>query len=180
MSDPYIGEIQLFGFTFNPRGWAYCNGALLPIQQNTALFSLLGTAYGGNGTSTFQLPNLAGRAVCSQGQGGGLTDRARGETFGSESVTLQSNEIPTHRHTLKFYGQSDPNKRKSTPSNGDAFSLPTQSTSKFFTSTGPANTPLNIAIADANPGGGQPHPNMQPYLALNFCIALQGIFPSRN
>ena len=115
MSDPYIGEIQIFGFNFNPRGWAFCNGAVLPISQNTALFALLGTTHGGNGQSTFQLPNLAARAACHFGQGPGLGSRAMGETFGASTATLSILEIPPHSHGVNAFTQPDPAKRTSAP-----------------------------------------------------------------
>ena len=175
MSEPFLGEIQIFGFNFAPKGWAFCSGATMPIQQNIALFSLLGTQYGGNGQTTYQLPNLAGRAACSQGQGPGLTPRTIGEPFGSSAVTLLSTEIPNHTHTLQFFNQGDPNKRLSTPQANAALNLPSQAASKFFAPAG-AMAPL-AATALQPAGGSQPHENRQPYLALNFCIALQGVFP---
>ena len=122
MSEPFIGEIQMFGFYFNPRNWAYCNGATLPIQQNTALFALLGTQYGGNGQTTFQLPNFAGRGGCQQGQGPGLTPRSLGETFGTNTVTLTSTQIPQHNHGITAFAQSDGNKKSGSPSNNSALS----------------------------------------------------------
>ncbi|MFE1570217.1 phage tail protein [Comamonas odontotermitis] len=176
MSEPFIGEIQILGFNFAPRDWAFCSGATMPIQQNTALFSLLGTQYGGNGQTTFQLPNLMARAACSQGQGPGLTSRTIGEPFGSSAVTLLSTEIPNHTHTLQFFNQGDPAKRLSTPQANAALNLPSQASSKFFAPAG-AMTPLApTALQPA--GGSQPHENRQPFLGLNFCIALQGVFPS--
>ena len=108
MTEPYIGQIQLFGFNFNPLGWAFCNGTTLPISQNTALFSLVGTIYGGNGQTTFQLPNFAGRAGCQQGNGPGLSPRSLGETFGVNTVTLTSNQIPQHNHGVNAYSQTAP------------------------------------------------------------------------
>ncbi|WP_021027600.1 phage tail protein [Comamonas sp. B-9] len=176
MSEPFVGEIQIFGFNFPPQGWASCSGATLPIQQNTALFSLLGTQYGGNGQTTFQLPNLTGRAACNQGQGPGLTPRVIGETFGSAAVTLNSQQIPNHTHTLQFFNQGDPAKRLSTPQANAALNLPSQAASKFFASPGEMTSLSPTALQPA--GGSQPHENRQPYLAMNFCIALQGVFPS--
>lgn len=180
MSSPFIGEIQLYGFNFNPRGWAFCNGATLPIAQNTALFSLLGTTYGGNGQTTFQLPNLSSRAACQAGQGPGLSIRDLGETFGVNSVTLSSTEIPMHNHGVNAFSQTATGSGTGAPGNGYGLSfLASSTTSKTF-----INTPLNTQFAPnmiaPSQGGGLPHENMQPYLGLNFCIALQGIFPSRN
>ncbi|PDT04272.1 microcystin-dependent protein [Rhizobium chutanense] len=175
MTQPYLGEIQLFGFDFAPRGWASCNGALLLIQQNSELFSLLGTQYGGNGKSTFQLPNFANRAGCNQGQGVGLTPRIIGSSFGSNDITLTQAEMPAHTHSLTIYNQGDASKRAASPSEGNALSLP-NSSSPFLPDAQP-NTqfaPNVIGIA----GGSQPHENRQPFLAVNFCIALVGVYPS--
>lgn len=122
MTEPYTGEIQLFGFNYAPYNWAFCNGAMLPIQQNPALYSLLGTNYGGNGQTYFQLPNFAGRAGCNQGNGPGLTSRTIGEVFGTQNVTLLSTEMPAHTHALTVYNQTDVSKRASTPSAGNSLS----------------------------------------------------------
>ena len=176
MTEPYIGEIQLFGFNFAPRNWAVCNGALLAIQQNTALFSLLGTQYGGNGTTTFALPNLAARGACNQGQAPGLTPRVIGETFGEQSVTLTTADMPSHQHGLTLYAQPDPSKRGSSPVSGNAVASPATSTPFVASGTAAAFSPNLISPT----GGGQPHENQQPYLAVNFCVALQGVFPSFN
>lgn len=177
MTQPYIGEIQLFGFNFNPRGWAFCNGATLSISQNTALFSLLGTTYGGNGQTTFQLPNLAGRAACDEGNGPGLTPRTRGQAFGVNTVTLTTTQIPQHNHGVTAYSQPDPAKRSGTPvSNGGLSILTVSPTAKTFSSASP-NAQLAANMIGTT-GGGQPHANEQPYLGVNFCIALQGIYPS--
>ena len=175
MTEPFIGEIQLFGFNFAPRGWASCNGATLAIQQNTALFALLGTNYGGNGQTTFQLPNFVNRAGCNQGQGPGLTPRTIGEVFGSNSVTLTQGEMPAHGHTLTAYNQPTGTLRTSTPAPSNFLGIPTLS-NPFI-----GGVPPNVQFAPVMcgpAGGGQPHENRQPYLASNFCIALQGIFPS--
>ena len=180
MTEPYIGEIQLFGFNFNPRGWAFCNGATLPIAQNTALFSLLGTQYGGNGQTTFQLPNFAARAACEQGQGPGLTPRTIGEIFGTNTVTLTTNEIPAHNHALTLFSQSDASKRASSPSAGNALSSVTVGTTLPFLPPGTTNTQFAPNMIVPNSGGGLPHENQQPYLGVNFCIALEGIFPPFN
>jgi microcystin-dependent protein len=170
----------MFGFNFNPRGWAFCSGATIPIQQNTALFSLLGTQYGGNGTTTFQLPNFSGRPGCSLGQGVGLTPRVIGETFGVNTVTLTNSEVPSHGHGTNAYSPTVSGSSVGTPvANGGLSLLTASTTSKTF-----INTPLNTTLAPnmllPSNGGNQPHQNQQPYLAVNFCIALQGIFPSFN
>ena len=178
MTTPYIGEIQLFGFNFNPRGWAFCNGATLPISQNTALFSLIGTIYGGNGQTTFQLPNFAGRAGCQQGNGPGLSPRSLGETFGANTVTLTSNQIPQHNHSAVLYAQNDTTKRASSPSPNNALSVSSESAATSFLPSGSPNTQFAPNMLSPSQGGGQPHQNQQPYLGVNFCIALQGVYPS--
>ncbi|HUD40844.1 MAG TPA: tail fiber protein [Dokdonella sp.] len=175
MTEPFIGEIQLFGFNFPPRGWSYCNGATLAIQQNTALFSLIGTYYGGNGLSTFQLPNLMARATCSQGQGPGLATRSIGEAFGNAQVTLTQQQMPAHVHGMVAYSQPDLSKRTNIPSANAALGLPGSATARAY--NGP---PANASFAPTMlqpAGGGQPHEERQPYLAVNFAIALQGVFP---
>jgi len=178
VTDPFIGEIQLFGFNFNPRGWAFCNGSTLPIQQNTALFALLGTQYGGNGQTIFQLPNFAGRAGCEQGQGPGLTARTIGSAFGTNTVALTDAEMPAHTHPFNVYSQSDPSKRAASPSSGSALSVPTDPNAFPFLPPGSINTQFAPSMIQPSSGGGLPHPNQQPYLGVNFCIALQGVFPS--
>ncbi|MBA3487531.1 MAG: phage tail protein [Lysobacter sp.] len=174
MTQPFVGEIQVFGFNFAPRGWAQCNGALLSIQQNTALFALLGTTYGGNGTTTFALPNLIGRAACNQGQGPGLTVRRMGETFGEAAVSLTAQQMPLHQHGLTLYAQHVQTRRTDEPANGSALSNP--GTGSTFVNSAPTTSFATNLIGVA--GAGQPHRNQQPYLAINICIALQGIFPS--
>jgi microcystin-dependent protein len=176
MTQPYIGEIQLFGFNFNPRGWAFANGATLPISQNTALFSLIGVIYGGNGQTTFQLPNFAGRAGCEQGNGPGLSPRTLGETFGVNTVTLSSNQIPAHSHNLNLYASTQ--NRASSPTPNAALSSPNEPTTNAFIPPGTINTQFAPNMLSPSQGGGQPHQNQQPYLGVNFCIALQGIYPS--
>lgn len=173
MTQPYIGEIQLFGFNFNPRGWAFANGATLPISQNTALFSLIGTIYGGNGQTTFQLPNFAGRAGCEQGNGPGLSPRTLGETFGVNTVTLTSNQIPQHNHGINAFVPAN----AGTPSANGGLSQPGIAANKPFSSGAP-NTTFAPNMLSPSQGGGFPHENQQPYLGVNFCIALQGIYPS--
>lgn len=178
MTEPFIGEIQIFGFNFNPRGWAFCNGATLPISQNTALFSLLGTSYGGNGQTTFQLPNFAGRAGCTQGQSPGLSPRSLGETFGVNTVTLTNNEIPLHNHGVVIYSQRDATRRAGTPSPNNALSVSSEAAATSFLPGGSPNTSFGANMIQPSAGGGLPHENQQPYLGVNFCIALQGIYPS--
>ena len=171
MADPFVAEIRIVGFNFAPIGWALCNGSLMPIAQNTALFSLVGTTYGGNGVSTFALPDLQGRVPMHFGQGPGLSSHDLGETGGVETVTLQPTEIPAHTHSLNAGTDAG-------AFEGPASALPGASPAKPF-HPGPADTTLASA-ALSNTGGGQPHNNMPPYLAMTFVIALQGIFPPRN
>lgn len=176
MSDSFTGEIQIFGFNFAPNGWSLCNGQLLPLSQNTALFSLLGTTYGGNGVNTFGLPNLQGQAVCSTGQAPGLQEYVLGEQFGVENVTLLQNETPTHNHTANVYNQTTNTDRFGSPSSGYALDIPAN--------FGPFTTESNAGGTFPFPmlsvtGGNLPHSNQQPYLAVNFCICLSGVFPLR-
>lgn len=173
MTEPFIGEIQLYGFNFAPRSWAFCNGATLSIAQNTALFSLIGTIYGGNGQTTFQLPNFAGRGGCQQGNGPGLSPRTLGETFGVNTVTLTSNQIPQHNHGMNAYIPSN----ASSPTVNGGLSQP-QTTANRTYSAGAPNTTLAPNMLSPSQGGGQPHQNQQPYLGVNFCIALFGVYPS--
>ncbi len=175
MTEPFIGEIQVFGFNFAPSGWAFCSGATIAIQQNTALFALLGTSYGGNGTTTFQLPNFTNRAGCNQGQGPGLSRRAIGDTFGANSETLTVAEMPAHPHQFTIYNQSDSTKKTTSPSAGN--SLTTPGGTQAFVANAQPNTQFVPTMLGVT-GSGQPHENRQPYLALNFSIALQGVFPS--
>jgi microcystin-dependent protein len=173
MSDQFLAEIRIFPFNFPPTGWAFCSGQLLPISQNTALFALLGTFYGGDGKSTFALPDLQGSAPMQTGQGQGLSERFLGEMSGVESVTLLVSEIPIHTHTIS--GSID---------DGDLrIPSPTRALAKSIGGNiyNTATSPLTLMAPQGLPpaGGGLPHNNMQPYLTLNFCIALQGIFPQR-
>jgi microcystin-dependent protein len=176
MTTPYVGEIQIFGFNFAPVGWAQCNGALLPINQNTALFSLIGTNFGGNGQTNFQLPNFAGRAACSQGQGPGLTQRDIGDAFGTEQVTLTTAQIPAHSHAMNVYHQTNAALQSNVPANGYGLTGPATS-SPYVPGNPVPNTTLAGPVIGGT-GGNQPHENRQPLLALNFCIALQGAFPA--
>jgi microcystin-dependent protein len=171
--DPFVAEIRIFPFNFAPRGWAFCNGQLLPISQNTALFSLLGTTYGGDGKTTFALPNLQGAAPMHPGQGPGLSLHDLGEASGSATVTLIESELPAHTHTLRA-ATDDADLQAPTPTRSLA-----RSTSGFAYVAGAANTAM-AATAIGTTGGSQPHNNLQPYLTLNFCIALQGVFPPRG
>lgn len=170
--DPFVAEIRIFGFNFAPKGWAFCNGKLMAISQNTALFSLLGTTYGGDGRSTFALPDLQGRSPMFYGQGPGLSYRDIGEAAGEESITLLQSEIPAHSHALNGVNDSG---LQSNP--GGAF----PARANIYKSN-PGSVPLvqmNFS-AVAPTGSSQPHNNMQPYLTLNMRIALQGIFPPRG
>lgn len=177
MSDPFVAEIRMFGFNFAPKGWAFCDGQILPISQNTALFSLLGTMYGGNGQSTFALPNLQGNAPLQTGQGPGLSDRFQGETGGQVFVTLLESEMPSHNHLL---GCGTATGTSPSPSNAvwAAARLGRLGINAYAPTPGAAPPQMSPA-ALAAAGGSQPHNNMPPYLTLNFCIALQGIFPPR-
>lgn len=172
MSEPFLSEIKIVSFNFPPKGWALCNGQLLPINQNQALFSLLGTTYGGNGQTNFALPNLRGQVPISMGNGHTL-----GEAAGSTAVTVNIQQLPTHTHVLN-----------ANSANANAFEPQNNVLAKGAASNG---NPINAYIAPqqlsplapnsvTNAGGSQPHNNMMPYLVLNFIIALQGIFPSRN
>jgi microcystin-dependent protein len=175
MSEPFVAEIRIFGFNFPPRGWAFCNGQLLPISQNTALFSLLGTTYGGNGQTTFALPNLQGSAAMGPGQGPGLSSHALGESGGTSFVTLLESEIPVHDHGL--LASPDPADLGSPgPARALARSQPNVYKQPAGASTPQPLAPQAVGVA----GGSQPHNNLMPYLTLNFSIALQGVFPPRE
>jgi len=175
MSDPFVAEIRIFPFSFAPTGWAFCAGQLMPISQNTALFSLLGTTYGGDGKSTFALPDMQGNAPMQPGQGQGLSDRFLGEMSGVESITLLQSEIPFHTHTVNTH-----NVDAATLQNpGPTELLAKSSQGNAYQSNNNANLVMMAPQALALAGGGLPHNNMQPYLTLNFCIAMQGIFPAR-
>ena len=171
MSDQFVAEIRIFGFNFPPTGWAFCSGQLLPISQNTALFSLLGTFYGGDGKSTFALPNLDGSFPIGQGQGPGLTDRFIGEASGTQNVTLLETEMPQHAHAMS--GTNAVANAHAPDSNTLA-----SSPAKAF-HPGPPDSSMSfneLSVA----GSSFPHNNMPPFEVLNFCIAMQGIFPPRS
>jgi microcystin-dependent protein len=166
---PYVGEILLVPYNFAPHGWALCQGQLMLISQNTALFSLLGTFYGGDGKTTFALPDLQGRSPIGFGQGPGLQNYAIGQSGGEETLTLTLNQIPTHRHTA--FGSTNP----VTTANPSNAVWATETRLNIYSSSG------GTTMAPSGPAGGnQPHDNMSPYLTLNYVIALQGIYPSRN
>jgi len=172
MSEPFVAEIRIFPFNFAPTGWAFCDGQLISISQNTALFSLLGTTYGGNGINNFALPNFQGCAPMHSGQGPGLSLRSLGETGGSDTITLLATEIPVHTHAANCNAGT-----------GDQYSP----AGNFWATDAGGNNEYNATAGSsmaaggvANTGGSQPHNNLQPYLVLNFCIALQGVFPPRS
>ena len=175
MSDQFLAEIRIFPFNFPPTGWAFCDGQLMPISQNTALFALLGTVYGGDGKSTFALPDLQGSAPMQPGQGQGLSLRDLGEMSGVESITLLQTEIPVHTHTQ---GASIEDATQGSLTANNVIYGQTSGGILYQTTTN-ANVVQLAPQALALAGGGLPHNNMQPYLTLNFCIALQGIFPQR-
>lgn len=173
MADPFVAEIRIFAFNFAPKGWAFCDGQIMPISQNTALFSLLGTTYGGDGKSTFALPNMQGSAPLHPGQGQGLSLYDLGQIGGSETVTLLVSEMPVHTHTMNADTLDIADTNVPSPnasfanSSGGAIYRPTAGSQMAFNTLSQA-------------GGSLPHNNMQPYLTLNFCIAMQGVFPARQ
>lgn len=173
MADPFVAEIRIFPFNFAPKGWAFCNGQLLPISQNTALFSLLGTTYGGDGKSTFSLPDMQGNAPMHPGQGPGLSQHFLGEAGGTETVTLLESEMPTHSHSLMASVQEAGSRL---PAN-ETFASGVGGIAQYAAPG--ALTPLSPSAVTPS-GGSAPHNNMQPYLTLNFNIALQGVFPPRT
>jgi microcystin-dependent protein len=188
VSDAFVGEIRFFPFNFPPKGWAFCAGQLLPISQNTALFSLLGTQYGGDGRSNFALPNLQGRAVMSFGQGAGLTNRVQGEAGGAETVQLLVSEMPSHAHVLVPGGSL-----RAASAVGDqqspAGAVPAAESSGVTATYSSAQPDSSMKAGGVTFGGHATasltgtdavHENRQPYLTLNFCIALQGVFPARS
>ena len=176
MADPFVAEIRIFPFNFAPQGWAFCDGQLLPISQNTALFSLLGTTYGGDGKSNFALPNLQGKAPIHAGQGPGLSTYALGQTGGSETVTLVQSEIPVHTHAM----QSAPSIVAADSNICTGNSMGKSSQGNAYAPFSQANAVQLSPSALAPAGSSMPHNNLMPYLTLNLCLALQGVFPSRG
>ncbi|MDH2386758.1 tail fiber protein [Bradyrhizobium sp. CER78] len=177
MADPFVAEIRIFPFNFAPKGWAFCAGQILPLSQNTALFSLLGTTYGGDGKSNFALPNMQGNAAVAPGQGPGLSLYDLGETTGTPNVTLLQSEIPSHNHLVNVGTQDVADIQVPSPSrilgkSANAFAY-------VPASPAPTLVQMNVAMIGMT-GGSLPHNNMQPYLTLNFCIALQGVYPPRS
>jgi microcystin-dependent protein len=173
MADPFVAEVRIFGFNFAPKGWAFCAGQILPISQNTALFSLLGTTYGGDGKSTFALPNVQGSAVVGAGQGQGLSERFEGEEGGEQAVTLLQSEIPVHSHSLKASFDVG------TENKPDGNYLAQGQGIRLYDANNQPQT--TMAPQMASPAGGSfPHNNTMRSLALNYCIALQGVFPPRS
>lgn len=175
MSEPFVAEIRIFAGNFAPRGWAFCNGQLLPVSQNTALFSLIGTTYGGDGRTTTALPNLQGRAPMHPGRGPGLTARRLGESGGVDTVTLTEAQMPNHTHTLR--------------ANGFPASFQIPQANRTLARSGGGNAYQSdassnlVAMADSmleSTGGSQPHNNLQPFLTMTFIIALVGLYPSRS
>lgn len=173
MADPFLGEVRPFGFDFAPRGWAKCDGQLMIIAQNTALFSLLGATYGGDGKSTFGLPNLMGRLAVGAGAGPGLTPRALGEAGGADTVTLLRSQIPTHRHEMKAAASRSPS-----PTPSDSSVLNVSGNVPAYAATTPT-TALSDTMLSTVDGESLPHENRMPYLTVNFCIALEGVYPPR-
>jgi microcystin-dependent protein len=173
--DPFVAEIRIFACNFAPVGWAFCNGQTMPISQNTALFSLLGTYYGGNGISNFQLPNFQARASIHQGQGTGLSTYTIGQTGGDAMVTLTNTQLPSHNHLPTV---------ATPPTNANPANLTWAGATGRPVPNSFANDPNATAVMNANAlsntGGNQPHNNLMPYLSLNFCIALQGVYPPRS
>jgi microcystin-dependent protein len=176
-SEPLLGQLMIFGGNFSPRGWAFCQGQLLSIAQNTALFSLLGTTYGGDGQVTFALPDLRGRVPIHHGQGPGLANRTLGEMAGTESVTLIQTQMPAHAHAGGSGALAVNLPATSTDPTGRVFAVPLDGANAY---SGTVGGQLAGGVNISPDGGNQPHDNVQPFLCLNYCIALEGIFPSRN
>jgi len=182
MSNPFIGEIVMFGGNFAPRSWAFCDGQLLPISQNQALFSILGTTYGGDGRTTFGLPDLRSRVPIGEGTGPGLTPRTLGAKGGAENVILSTNQIPAHNHVATSTANAVTPAGNSNDAAGNFWADDAGVSSGTY-HTGPATGTMNsdaVQTEIQNEGGGQSHTNVQPFLGMNFIIAIQGVFPSRN
>jgi len=175
MANPFLAEIRIFPFNFPPKGWAFCDGQIMSISQNTALFSLLGTTYGGDGKSNFALPNMQGNSPMHPGQGPGLSLHDLGESSGSDTVTLLESEIPSHSHSLMTQGGAQATSQTPAPNVGLARS---RTVSIYSSTTTGLVQQSDSTVAPA--GGDQPHNNLMPYLTLNFCIALQGVYPPRT
>jgi microcystin-dependent protein len=176
MSDPFVAEIRMFGFNFAPKGWAQCNGQLLPISQNTALFSLLGTFYGGDGKSTFALPDLEDSVPMFWGDGSGLSQYFLGQQGGSEFITLITSELPLHTHNMRAHNGDQADAQNPSPNVSIA-----QSANGFAYQSVSNSNLTQLAFQSLPPaGGGLPHNNLMPYLVVNFCIAMQGVFPPRT
>jgi microcystin-dependent protein len=171
VASPFLGQIMTVPYTFAPRGWAFCDGQLLPINQYTALFSLIGTYYGGNGTTNFALPDLQGRVPIHYGQGPGLSDYVIGQSDGEEAVTLLASEIPSHTHTVAPLASGD---QRATDRPQNAY----PSVGGIYAASPDANSPLGLDVTSTV--GGSPHNNLQPYLTLSYVIALTGIYPARS
>jgi len=178
MSDQYLGEIRIFGFHFAPTGWALCDGQTMAISQNAALFAVLGTTFGGNGTTTFGLPNFQDIASMHWGNGAGLTPRSIGEALGTPTVTLASNQIPAHNHMAQSGNSGAAGQATGTPG-PTVWPGPSTPGAAYSDTTSALTAQFSPKAVGPN-GGSQPHSNVQPLLSMNFCIALQGIFPSRN
>src|SRR5665213_348579 len=179
MGEPYVGEIRCFGFNFTPANWHACDGSLMPISENEALFNLIGTTYGGDGQSTFGLPDLRGRGPIHQGQGAGLSNYVPGQISGFENAPLSVQQLPSHNHSITgaIVAPGGANEHAATPNTSTYFA--TSNPDQIYTTPPTVDTPF-AASAIGNTGGSQPHDNQQPYLALNFCIALLGIFPPQS
>ena len=177
MSEPFLGMIIIVPYNFSPRGWAFCNGQILPIAQNTALFSLLGTTYGGNGQTTFALPDLRGRVSNSSGQGPGLSSYDLGQVGGTESETITINQMPAHNHQVACLNGGAASSVKPSGKFVGKLNVPTDVNAVVWADTSDS---LMAPTSITNTGGSQPISLLQPYLTLNYCIALEGIFPSRN
>lgn len=177
MADPFIGEIRIFSGNFAPRDWAFCNGQTIPVAQNPALFSIVGTIYGGDGRTTFGVPDLQGRAPMHAGSGPGLTPRPMGQELGANETTLAVGNLPVHSHTMSVVGDQA---NQNTPASGLSYAATPGRARRGASHYGPPNNLGSMAngVMGAT-GGGQPHNNMQPFLAINFIIALTGIYPSR-
>jgi microcystin-dependent protein len=180
MSNPFVSEIRMFGFNFAPTGWALCNGQLLPISQNTALFSLLGTSFGGNGQSNFALPNLQSSVPLHAGDGAGLSQRFIGEIGGEQNVTLLISEMPAHNHSFVCTTATATVVTSNTnqPAYGFTGNFQSSVEAKMYSTVAPNATMNPNAIGIT--GGSQPHNNLMPYLTVSFCIAMQGVFPARG